>query len=304
MNDINMKSINNIPFQKVCHFIDKNLNTKLPLDDLCKIEHLSKYHFHRLFHLHVGLPVFQYIQLQRMKKAANQLYYHHLKITDIALDAGFENTESFSRAFKKLFLVTPTQFKQTPNWEPILGNHVNTTQANQPMEHSLIANVTIQWFNKTQIASLSHKGSPQTLHTSIKRFIEWRKAHHTPPTLSKTFNILYNDPHTTPAEDYRFDIATNITSKNLTNDEQLKEKKLKENTQGVVLSEIPAGYCAVLRYIGSDDNLGELINTLYSQWLPQSGKVLRDFPCFIERVKMFPTVNQIEAVTDIYLPIE
>lgn len=294
---------NKIPFQKVCHFIDNNLDKKLLLDELCKIEHLSKYHFHRLFNLHVGLPVFQYIQIQRMKKAANQLYYHHhLTITDIALDAGFENSESFSRAFKKVFLVTPTQFKQSPNWTPISVNslnNVNTSQANKTMEHSLIANVKTQWFDKTQIASLSHKGSPQTLHTSIKRFIEWRKAHHTPPTLSKTFNILYNDPHTTPAEDYRFDIATNITSKNLTNDKQLKENK-----QGVVLSEIPAGYCAVLRYTGSDDNLGELINALYSQWVPQRGKTLRDFPCFIERVKMFPTVNQTEAVTDIYLPIE
>jgi AraC family transcriptional regulator len=284
-------------FQKTCDYIDKHLDKKLTLDELCQIEHLSKYHFHRLFHLEVGLPVFQYIQLQRMKKSANQVYFHHhLSITYIALDAGFENTESFSRAFKKIFLVTPTQFRKTPNWAPISENRTRVTSS---MGSSIIIDVKIQWFDTTQIASLAHSGSPQTLHTSIKRFIDWRKAHHTPPGISKTYNILYNDPHTTPVDEYRFDIATNITSKNLT-----LENQLKANDCGVVLGEIPEGYCAVLRYTGSDDNLGELINAFYSQWLPKSGKALRDFPCFIERVKMFPTVNQNESVTDIYLPIQ
>ena len=167
------------------------------------------------------------------------------------------------------------------------------------MKPSIINDVKIQWFNKTKIASLSHKGSPQALHTSIKRFIDWRKAHHTPPEVSKTYNILYNDPQTTPADEYRFDIASNITSKNLT-----LENQLKANDYGVVLDEINEGYCAVLRCTGSDVDLGDIINALYSQWMPQSGKTLHDFPCFIERVKMFPSVNQSEAISDIYLPIQ
>lgn len=295
-----MFNVNKIQFKKVCSYIDKNLDKKLSLDELCKIEHLSKYHFHRLFHFHVGLPVLQYIQLQRMKKAANQVYYHqHLTITHIALGIGFENTESFSRAFKRMFSLTPTQFKKAPNWTPLTDTNISTPKAIKQMKPEIIINVAVQWFTKTRVACLSHKGSPQTLHTSIKRFIEWRKQHHTPPSLSKTFNILYNDPLTTPEEEYRFDIASNITTQALQ-----KENTLKDNTQGVVLSEIPEGHCAVLRYIGSDDNLGELINALYTLWLPQSGKTLRDFPCFIERVQMFPTVNQSEAITDIYLPIQ
>ncbi|WP_426357763.1 AraC family transcriptional regulator [Pseudocolwellia sp. HL-MZ19] len=290
-------NMNKVPFQKVCEYIDQHLDQKLTLDLLCQIEHLSKYHFHRLFHLEIGLPVFQYIQIQRMKKSANQIYYHHhLSITHIAFDAGFENTESFSRAFKKIFNVTPTQFKKSPNWTPILPK---ITRRKSSMQTSIVTDVKIQWFDKTKIASLPHKGSPQNLHMSIKRFIDWRKAHHTPPGVSRTYNILHNDPHTTPADEYRLDIATNITTKNLT-----AENNLKENEQGVELDEIQEGYCAVLRYTGSDDNLGELINSLYSQWLPQSNKKLRDFPCFIERVKMFPSVNQSEAVTDIYLPIQ
>lgn len=286
-------NINNA-FEKTSLYIDKNLDKKLTLDELCKVECMSKYHFHRLFHLHFGLPVFQYIQLQRMKKAANQVYYHnHLSITNIAFDAGFENVESFSRAFKRLFLISPTEFKKTPNWEPLTPEI--KPNLNKKLKEELIintlSNVNITWFNKTKIAVLKHKGSPASLPKTIKQFITWRKKYHTPPSASKTFNILYDDPATTPTDNYRFDIATNISSDVIT------------NTLGVTTDEIPEGYCAVLRHVGSDEHLGILIDMLYTQWLPNSKHQLRDFPCFIERVAMFPTVNTSEAITDIYLPI-
>jgi len=152
-------------------------------------------------------------------------------------------------------------------------------------------NVKTTWFTQTKIAVLKHKGSPANLPKTIKQFIEWRKQYHTPPSISKTFNILYDDPTTTPADDYRFDIATNINC------------DVQANTQGVITSEIPEGHCAVLRHIGNDEQLATLINHLYTQWLPSSRYQLRDFPCFIERVTMFPTVNTGEVITDIYLPV-
>lgn len=293
--DRKQSTINAQPFEKVLVYIDKNLDKKLTLDMLCKIESLSKFHFHRLFHLHFGLTVFQYIQLQRMKKAATQLYYHsHLSVTNIAFDAGFKNAESFSRAFKKIFLVTPTEFKKEPNWEPI-NNKLNNNLKNILKEEQTLnsqLNVNVIWFNHTKIAVMKHKGSTAKLPSSIKQFIEWRKENHTPPSISKTYNILYDDPSSTPADDYRFDIATNIKTNIL------------DNSYGVIECEIPEGYCATLRHKGSDEHLEALINRLYSQWLPNSNHQLRDFPCFIERVTMFSTVNESEAITDIYLPIE
>ena len=38
------------------------------------------------------------------------------KVIDIALDAGFQNAESFSRAFRTAFDQSPTQFRQQPDW--------------------------------------------------------------------------------------------------------------------------------------------------------------------------------------------
>ncbi len=42
---------------------------------------------------------------------------------------------------------------------------------------------------------------------------------------------------------------------------------------------------------------------LYGEWLPRSGRELRDFPMFAQRISFFPDVPEHEAVTDIFLPI-
>lgn len=43
---------------------------------------------------------------------------------------------------------------------------------------------------------------------------------------------------------------------------------------------------------------------MYGQWLAQSGEELRDYPCFIERVNLFPDVTEQETIIDIYLPLQ
>jgi AraC family transcriptional regulator len=59
----------------------------------------------------------------------------------------------------------------------------------------------------------------------------------------------------------------------------------------------------VLRHIGSDERLGDAVHFLYSQWLPQSGEELRDFPLYLQRVRVFPEAAEHEATTDVFLPL-
>jgi AraC family transcriptional regulator len=71
----------------------------------------------------------------------------------------------------------------------------------------------------------------------------------------------------------------------------------------VVARTIPAGRCAVLRHVGSDDGFAATFDFLYREWLPKSGEEPRDFPLFLQRVKFFPDVPEHEAVTDVFLPL-
>jgi AraC family transcriptional regulator len=282
-------------FQKVLQYIDAHLSEDLDLDRLSAIAAFSKYHFLRQFSELFGVSVYRYIQLTRLKRASHQLAFRDDQaITDIALDSGYENAESFSRAFKKSLGQTPTEFRTQPQWSPwnityqplaeLRTLHMQST----PQSHQ----VTLVDVEAIRVAVFEHRGDPNQIGDSIRQFIAWRKQHHLPPSQNATFNILYDDPDQDNLAGYRFDLCV------------ATELDIKDNRYGIVSKTIAAGRCAVLRHIGSDDTLRQSVAYLYSEWLPQSGEEPRDFPLYLQRVRFFPDVPEHEAIVDIFLPLK
>lgn len=68
---------------------------------LSKIAHVSKFHFHRIFKEYMGISLGQYIKLKRLESGMWKLIYSENKTLEIALDSGYEDHASFTRAFKK-----------------------------------------------------------------------------------------------------------------------------------------------------------------------------------------------------------
>src|ERR1700733_4870679 len=96
---------------KVIEFIGKHLDEELTLTQLSDIACFSKYHFHRLFTAYTGLSLQQYIRWLRLKRAAHQLIIDKDKtIIEIAINAGFESHEAFTRAFKQICGESPSEF--------------------------------------------------------------------------------------------------------------------------------------------------------------------------------------------------
>lgn len=278
--------------ERVQDFILHNLDEDLSLTKLSEIANLSKYHFHRLFVVNTGITLFRFIQLARFKKAAYQLAFNDDKrIIDIALDAGFESPEAFTRAFKKKNLdMTPSQFRKQPDWS--IWHKQLELRLQKKGEDEMEVKIVV-FFPETKIALLEHRGSPERVLETAGIFIKWRKETGLSPVkTSKTFGIAYDDPQSTKAEDFRFDICGSIS------------KDIPENAYGVKTGLIPSGRCAVVRHEGSLDNVSEKIFALYGDWLPNSGEELRDFPCFFHYINLIPDVDECDLLTDIYLPIK
>jgi AraC family transcriptional regulator len=280
-------------FVEVINYIEANLDIDLNVDKLCKLVYLSKYHFHRQCSVFFGMSVMSIVKLLRLKRAAYQLAYRNENIVNIALANGYESPEAFSRAFKKKFNKTPSDFRRSPDWslwhsqyEPILKLRTKIMNNNVNFDAKIVE------FPETIIATMEHRASPSLIGHTIKKFIEWRKINRLPPSKSKTFNLVYDDPNTTQPEHYRFDVCCSI------------DKVVEEDTNEIVNKIIPAGKCAVVRHIGSDDTIGLAVQYLYSEWLNNSDFEIRDFPIFFERVSFFPDVSENEMITDVYLPIE
>ena len=277
-------------FSKVFDYIDQHLDEPLLLKKLSDMAHFSPYHFHRQFSALSGMSLGRYIQLMRLKRASYRLVFNlNEKVIDIALDAGFQHAESFSRAFKQWFKVTPSEFRQQPMW---IDWHQRAHQPQRKWRENM--SVEIIDFPATKVAMLVHHGDSLCINETAAQFVTWRKQTGLSPVrLSQTFGVAPNDPTSTSPDDFEFRICGSITS-------AIDE----DNVFGVVNSVIPSGRCAMLRHQGSHNALTELAKNLYRDWLPASGEELRDFPLFFHYHNFEHEVAEHELVTDIYLPLK
>lgn len=274
---------------RVCDYISQNMDEDLSLEQLSNIAALSKFHFHRVFSAHTGLGLFKFIQLARLKRASFQLVYKtEAKVIDIALDAGFDSPEAFSRAFKRTFGQTPTEFKNKPEWSVWHSKY----QFKFPKGENVM-DVRIVELKEMKVAMIEHRGSPERIFETVSKFINWRKETGLSPVRSsRSFGIAYDDPATTPPDDFRIDLCGTVST------------DVPTNAYGIKTSVIPAGRCAVVRHKGSLDNIADSVYYLYRNWLPQSGEELRDYPCVFEYLNLVPDVNEGDLLTDVYLPLK
>ncbi|MCP4164177.1 MAG: AraC family transcriptional regulator [Deltaproteobacteria bacterium] len=274
---------------RVCEYIEEHLDEDLTVEILSEVADFSKYHFHRQFSGYIGISVFKFIQQLRLKRASYQLVYDaDIKIIDIAMDANFEYPESFSRAFRKMFGQTPSEFRKKPEWKTWHDNYQLPKRKDKK-----IMQVNVIEFKETNIAVFEHRAAPELLNDSIRTFIKWRKESNlSPVNSSDTYGLAYDDPKKTKPEEFRFDICGSI------------DTEVPVNPQNVIKKVIPGGRCAVIRHTGSHDQMNDKIHYLYSDWLPESPETLRDFPCFFHYINLFPEVPEHDLITDIYLPLK
>lgn len=95
--------------QSTIDYIDDNIGEKIIVDKLAQIAGFSTYHYYRVFHSFVGIPVMEYVTRRKLQYALSEL--NNKKIFDIALDLGFETHAGFTKAFKKHFGYTPSFYK-------------------------------------------------------------------------------------------------------------------------------------------------------------------------------------------------
>jgi AraC family transcriptional regulator len=150
--------------------------------------------------------------------------------------------------------------------------------------------VRIVNFPATRVAVLEHRGSPALEHESVRKLVAWRIENRFLPDKHKTYGVHYDDPHTTPPDQYRMDLCIEV------------DHDIAPNPQGVINKVIPAGRCAVVRHLGPRDNITAAA-WLYETWLPDSGETLRDFPIFFHYVNVGPNVQEQDMITDVYLPL-
>jgi AraC-like DNA-binding protein len=100
--------------QRVIDHINANLDKPLPVNELAEVSGLSRAHFSRVFAESEGLPPAEFVLQQRMQRAAKLLANAaFLPVKEVAIMSGFDDANYFSKAFRRVYGINPTEFRTT-----------------------------------------------------------------------------------------------------------------------------------------------------------------------------------------------
>lgn len=92
-------------------YIREHLSEKISVDELSAHAAMSKPSFHRAFKQEFGFSPLDYILKERMRLAKRCLKDPALSITEVCYEAGFNNLTYFTRMFRQLEGLTPTEYR-------------------------------------------------------------------------------------------------------------------------------------------------------------------------------------------------
>jgi AraC family transcriptional regulator len=97
--------------KRVLDYIAASLDENISLGQLAAIAGMSPHYFSELFKLSTGRAPHNYVLMQRIERAKQQLRDPKCSIIGAGLDAGFQNPSHFARMFRKLEGTTPSKYR-------------------------------------------------------------------------------------------------------------------------------------------------------------------------------------------------
>lgn len=122
-------------------YIDKNITRNISLYDISREAGFSVPHFYRLFRRLTGDTVGAYILRRKIILAAKDLTGNGKSIASIAFEYGFESHDVFTRAFARVYGMSPKKYRRS-NYPPPLKRlsaiDAEVSISNQQMKFSLL----------------------------------------------------------------------------------------------------------------------------------------------------------------------
>lgn len=268
---------------KVVAYINNHLDETLDLKTLANEAALSDFHFHRIFKALKGEAIGGYITRLRLEATARLLRYTALTIEEIAFNIGYETPASLSKAFKKQYGISPTEYRTNKDTYIMKKEIINPDLALKAPKI-----VTLEPKNLIYVAltgaygSLDYGKAYEQLWAVIKAQKLFTKG-------IESICISYDDPKITEGSLQRSDVCLAI-HKPTTPQEEISCKTL------------AGGKYAVFFYQGSYENLSQVYDTAV-RWVIDHEYTLREEPFFEKYVNDARRTPKEKLKTEIYIPI-
>lgn len=268
---------------KVVAYINNHLDETLDLKTLANEAALSDFHFHRIFKALKGEAIGGYITRLRLEATARLLRYTALTIEEIAFNIGYETPASLSKAFKKQYGISPTEYRTNKDTYIMKKEIINPNLALKAPKIVILEPKNLIYVALTgAYGSLDYGKAYEQLWAVIKAQKLFTKG-------IESICISYDDPKITEGSLQRSDVCLAI-HKPATPQEEVSCKTL------------AGGKYAVFFYQGSYENLSQVYDTAV-RWVIDHQYTLREEPFFEKYLNDARRTPKEKLKTEIYIPI-
>ena len=267
---------------RVTAYIHDHLDSELDLDRLAQVAHLSPYHWHRVYHALHGETIAATVRRLRLHRATGYLATTQLPVEQVARKCGYPNVQSFARAFRGVYAMSPSQYRSQ-------GGHTVFLDP-QPGPEAAGYTVEIREVPAVRLAGIAHTGSYMLIGKAFETAATRMAAQGLARPEMRWLAVYEDDPFAVPERQLRSRAGLSLPA------DSVARPPLEAFTLG-------GGPCAVLRHRGPYATMRAAYQWLYGSWLVRSGHATANLPVFEEYLNNPRDTAPDDLLTDIFLPL-
>lgn len=251
--------------QRGVDYIEAHLALPIAINAVAQEAGMSQWHFQRMFRGLTGDTVKDYIRSRRLGLACEVLLSTKKRIIDIALEADFESQESFTRAFKTAFDITPAQYRKAGKRHPSPRkikfdreylDHINVGMNTVPeicvQEKMVFVGLKTNFFGTDSEKNNIGQKLPPLWQQFLSRLAEIKH------TVGGTCYGIVRQVDTC-SDELEYFCAIEVTA-------------ISDIPDGMLVFENPACTFAKFTHRGEVTLIDNTVNYIYSTWLSRSGR--------------------------------
>ncbi len=290
---------------KVQDYIEINYFKNTSVEKLARVAGFSKYHFNRIFKSVVNESISQYVNRIRIEHSLFLLGYRtDISLTNIALELGYTDSATFSRAFKTYYGMSPSSYRKEHRTK--CKENIFISEYNEPVKkkkwvqksYSDLGEIRIESRDERIAVYVRHVGDYRSLKRNYAKLMQQLMIESVKQHLMDQVNVeilaMYHDnPEFGQEEQFRTSLCISLP----------KESNPRE-TEKLGVMQIEGGLYAIGHFKIQQEQFQDAWDFMYQQWLITSDYVPRDicpFEVYLNNPMKEPD-HHIEV--DIYMPIE
>lgn len=249
--------------------MESRMEEPLDIAEFAKAAYSSPYHFQRMFYMLTGMTVGEYLRKRRLTLAAQELALTGAKVIDVAMKYCYDSPESFSKAFRKLHGISPSEARN-PGAKlkafPRISFHLSL-KGDKEMDYRMVQKEAFTVVGKSiQTTAVEGENSRE-----IPKFWQESNANGTSDRIAALGNsqsllgLCYDMQQ--GGETFKYAIAVETDA--VSNESELE------------VIQIPAATWAVFTSIGPMPGaIQDVWNRIYQEWFPSTGYEQVEGPSF------------------------